>query len=104
VFHRLAAEHMRAIVRIQLERVNQLLADRRIVVEADEAALEFLSREGYEPEFGARPLKRAIQRLVQDPLASLVLAGQVGDGDMVRLTVRDGELALVPSEPVGTER
>jgi len=104
VFHRLAAEHMRAIVRIQLERVNQLLADRRIVVEADEAALEFLSREGYEPEFGARPLKRAIQRLVQDPLASLVLAGQVGDGDVVRLTVRDGELALVPSEPVGTER
>jgi len=104
VFHRLGAEHMRAIVRIQLERVNQLLADRRIVVEADEAALEFLSREGYEPEFGARPLKRAIQRLVQDPLASLVLAGQVGDGDVVRLTVRDGELALVPSEPVGTER
>jgi ATP-dependent Clp protease ATP-binding subunit ClpB len=101
VFHRLGAEHIRAIVRIQLERLNQLLADRRIVVEADEAALDFLSREGYEPEFGARPLKRAIQRLVQDPLARLVLAGQVGDGDTVRLTVRDDKLVL---EPAGTGR
>jgi ATP-dependent Clp protease ATP-binding subunit ClpB len=97
VFHRLGAEHMRAIVRIQLERLNRVLAERRISVEADDAALEFLSHAGYEPEFGARPLKRAIQRLVQDPLARMVLAGQVGDGDAVRLTVRDGDLTLVPS-------
>jgi ATP-dependent Clp protease ATP-binding subunit ClpB len=104
VFHRLGAEHMRAIVRIQLERLNQLLAERRITVEADEGALEFLSREGYEPEFGARPLKRAIQRLVQDPLARLVLAGQVGDGDTVRLTVRDEKLVCEPAGPAGTGR
>jgi len=100
VFHRLGTEHMRAIVRIQLDRLNQLLAERRIAVEADDAALEFLSREGYEPEFGARPLKRAIQRLVQDPLAAMVLAGEIADGDTVRLTVRDGALALVPAVPV----
>ena len=104
VFHRLGAEHMRAIVRIQLERLNQLLAERRISVEADEAALEFLSREGYEPEFGARPLKRAIQRLVQDPLARMVLAGEIADGDAVRLTERDGELVLEPAGQGGTAR
>jgi ATP-dependent Clp protease ATP-binding subunit ClpB len=104
VFHRLGAEHMRAIVRIQLERLNQLLAERRIAVEADEAALEFLSREGYEPEFGARPLKRAIQRLVQDPLARMVLAGEVVEGDTVSLTVRDGALVLLPSRSQATER
>jgi ATP-dependent Clp protease ATP-binding subunit ClpB len=104
VFHRLGAEHMRAIVRIQLERLNQLLAERRIAVEADEGALEFLSREGYEPEFGARPLKRAIQRLVQDPLARMVLAGEVVEGDTVRLTVRDGALVLLPSRSQATER
>ncbi len=96
VFHRLAREHIRAIVEIQLERLNRLLADRHIAVEADGAALELLAREGYDPDFGARPLKRTIQRLVQDPLARMVLAGEVADGDTVRLAVADGELTLSP--------
>ncbi len=103
VFHRLGPESMRAIVDIQLERVNQLLADRRIRLEADEAAKELLAREGFDPDFGARPLKRTIQRLVQDPLARLVLAGQVADGETVAVTVRDGRLELEPvvdAEPV----
>jgi len=94
VFHRLGLEHMRAIVDIQLGRLNALLADRHITIEADEPALEFLAREGYDPDFGARPLKRTIQRLVQDPLAAMVLAGEVADGDTVRLEVRDGALRL----------
>ncbi len=106
VFHRLGEEHMRAIVDIQLERVNELLAERRIHLEAHEAARELLAREGFDPDFGARPLKRTIQRLVQDPLARLVLAGQVSDGDTVALTVRDGRLeltAVVVAEPVEVE-
>ena len=96
VFHRLAPEHIRAIVEIQLERLNLLLADRHIAVRADEAALDLLAREGYDPDFGARPLKRTIQRLVQDPLARMVLAGEVADGDTVRLEASGGKLALRP--------
>jgi ATP-dependent Clp protease ATP-binding subunit ClpB len=96
VFHRLLPEHMRAIVEIQLGRLNELLAERTIRVEAGEDALEFLAREGYDPDFGARPLKRTIQRLVQDPLARMVLAGEIGDGDTVRLEVGEGALVLRP--------
>jgi ATP-dependent Clp protease ATP-binding subunit ClpB len=96
VFHRLDESHMRSIVKIQLQRLNQLLADRRIILEPSEAAMDVLAREGYDPEFGARPLKRAIQRLVQDPLARMVLAGEIADGDTVRLDVSEGELKLGP--------
>ncbi len=93
VFHRLGREHVRAIVTIQLARLNALLADRRITIEADEEALDVLAAEGYDPDFGARPLKRTIQRLVQDPLARMVLAGEVAEGDTVRLEVEGGALA-----------
>jgi len=94
VFHRLAPEHIKAIVAIQLERLNRLLADRRIRVEADDEAAEFLAREGYDAEFGARPLKRTIQRLVQDPLARMSLAGEIAEGDVVGLSVKNGALVL----------
>jgi ATP-dependent Clp protease ATP-binding subunit ClpB len=97
VFHRLLPEHMRAIVAIQLARLNALLADRRIVVEASEDALELLANEGYDPDFGARPLKRTIQRLVQDPLARLVLAGEVADGDTVRVETAGDVLVIRPA-------
>ena len=99
VFHRLGREHMRAIVGIQLARLNQLLAERRITVEASEEALDLLAREGYDPDFGARPLKRAIQRLVQDPLARMVLAGEVADSDTVRLGAAGGALTFERREP-----
>lgn len=96
IFHRLGAEHMKAITRIQLDRLNRLLEPRRIRIETSDAALELLSREGYDPDFGARPLKRAIQRLVQDPLSTMVLAGEVVEGDTVLLDVREGRLVLEP--------
>jgi len=103
VFHRLQPGHMRAIVSIQLARLNRLLAERGIRVDADEQALDFLAREGYDPDFGARPLKRTIQRLVQDPLARMVLAGEVADGDTVSLGVKEDVLTLAPHrEPVAT--
>jgi ATP-dependent Clp protease ATP-binding subunit ClpB len=104
VFHRLQPEHIKAIVTIQLERLNRLLADRRIRVEADEAALEFLAREGYDADFGARPLKRAIQRLVQDPLARMALAGEVSEGDLVRIGVKGGALTLQPEREAAPVR
>ncbi len=105
VFHRLLPVHIRAIVAIQLGRLNELLAERHIRVEAGEDALEFLATEGFDPDFGARPLKRTIQRLVQDPLARMVLAGEVADGDTVRLRAAGGELLLQPSrEPEAAGR
>jgi ATP-dependent Clp protease ATP-binding subunit ClpB len=96
VFHRLAPEHIKAIVKIQLERLNRLLADRRIRVEADDEALDFLAREGYDADFGARPLKRTIQRLVQDPLARMSLAGEIAEGDVVSVGVKDDALVFEP--------
>jgi ATP-dependent Clp protease ATP-binding subunit ClpC len=96
VFHRLTPEQLRTIVAIQLDRLNRLLSDRGIRVEADEKALELLAREGYDPDFGTRPLKRAIQRLVQDPLAVMSLAGEIAEGDVVGLSVKDGALVLAP--------
>ncbi|MCU0305569.1 MAG: ATP-dependent chaperone ClpB [Thermoanaerobaculales bacterium] len=96
VFHRLDEGHMERIVRIQLERFNALLAHQGLRVEASDEAVALLARRGFDPDFGARPLKRAIQHLVQDPLANLVLAGGLAAGATIRLEVSDGELRLVP--------
>jgi ATP-dependent Clp protease ATP-binding subunit ClpB len=96
VFHRLSPTHLQAIVEIQIERLNRLLAERRIVLQPTREALELLAREGYDPDFGARPLKRAIQRLIQDPLAEMVLAGRLSEGETVSATVSDGVLVLHP--------
>jgi len=100
VFHRLQPEHIKAIVKLQLGRLNQMLADRHVHIEADDAALEFLAREGYDADFGARPLKRTIQRLVQDPLARMVLAGEVGDGMDIHLGLKGGKLSLLTKQQV----
>jgi ATP-dependent Clp protease ATP-binding subunit ClpB len=94
IFHRLDETHMEQIVRIQLARFNELLSQQGLAVEASEEAVRLLARHGFDPDFGARPLKRAIQQLVQDPLATLVLAGEVGPDQMVHLDVEDGELVL----------
>ena len=83
---------MRDIVRLQLAQLNRLLADQRLRVEASDGAVELLAREGFDPDFGARPLKRALQRLVSDPLATRVLAGELGEGDTVLLDVEGDSL------------
>ncbi len=92
LFHRLAQQHMGAIVDIQVARVQKLLADRKVTLTLSDAAREWLGRTGYDPVYGARPLKRAIQRHVQDPLADMILKGEVPDG--VTVTVDEGEGAL----------
>ncbi len=91
LFHRLRREHMGAIVEIQLKRLAKLLADRKITLELDDAAKDWLGNKGYDPAYGARPLKRVIQKYVQDPLAEMVLAGKIHDGETVKITAgKDG--------------
>ena len=87
LFHRLKRADMGAIVDIQLARLKRLLADREIGIELDKAARAWLAEKGYDPAYGARPLRRVIQKTVQDPLAELILAGKVKAGDTPRVTV-----------------
>ncbi len=94
LFHRLGANHMAPIVDIQVQRVQKLLKDRKITLALSEEAKAWLGRVGYDPVYGARPLKRAIQRYLQDPLADLLLRGEVPDGATVRVEEGDGALKL----------
>jgi len=83
IFHQLGRDHIKQIVDLQFAQLKKRLADRHIEVELSEEAKELLVREGYDPAYGARPLKRTIQRLVLDPLAVKVLEGEFKDGDTV---------------------
>ena len=94
LFDRLSREHMAAIVGIQLGRLRKLLADRRIAIDLDERAIAWLGNAGYDPAFGARPLKRVIQKNLQDPLAAQILEGRIADGATVKVTVDNGALAI----------
>ena len=94
LFHRLAQEHMGPIVEIQVGRVAKLLKDRKIVLDLTDAAKRWLGRVGYDPVYGARPLKRAVQRYLQDPLAEKLLAGEIPDGSTVRIDEGDGALTM----------
>ena len=94
LFHRLAMEHMAPIVEIQVRRVQKLLNDRKITLDLSDAALRWLGRVGYDPVYGARPLKRAVQRYLQDPLAEMLLEGKVPDGSTLRIDEGDGELQM----------
>jgi ATP-dependent Clp protease ATP-binding subunit ClpB len=94
VFHRLQRNEMGRIVDIQMARLQKLLADRKITIDMNDDARTWLANSGYDPAYGARPLKRVIQKTVQDVLAEKILAGDVKDGDTVALTVRDGHIAL----------
>ena len=86
LFHRLKRDEMGAIVDIQLERLLKLLSERKITLELDEDARHWLANKGYDPVYGARPLKRVIQKYVQDPLAEQILSGQIPDGSVVKVT------------------
>ena len=94
VFHQLKREQIDHIVDIQLERVRGLLTERRIELEVSDAAKQVLAERGYDPHYGARPLKRVIQRLVQDPLAMRILEGDFPEGSKVQVDAQDGELSF----------
>ena len=94
LFHRLFPEQMGAIVEIQLKRLRQLVADRKITLDIDGAAVAWLAQAGYDPVYGARPLKRVIQRSLQNPLAKLILDGRIKDGDRVTVSANEAGLAI----------
>jgi len=94
LFHRLSADNMAPIVDIQVGRVQKLLKDRKVTLDLTDGARAWLGRVGYDPVYGARPLKRAVQRYLQDPLADLILRGDVPDGSTVKLEDGDGALVL----------
>ena len=97
LFERLKPEHMGAIVDIQMKRLMGWLKDRRITIELDDKARKWIGDKGYDPAFGARPLKRVIQKSLQDELARKVLAGDIKDGDHVKVsTSKDGLVLSVP--------
>jgi len=94
IFNRLSREDIRGIVEIQLGRVQRLLAQRDLALELSDAAKDLLAARGYDPQFGARPLKRALQELVMEPLSEKIIAGQVRPGERVRVDVERGELSF----------
>jgi ATP-dependent Clp protease ATP-binding subunit ClpB len=94
LFHRLGHAHMGPIVEIQVARLQKLLDDRKIMLDLSDGAREWLGRVGYDPVYGARPLKRAVQKYLQDPLADALLSGRIKDGDRVRVEEGDGQLVL----------
>ena len=96
LFHRLKRRDMAQIVDIQLERLQGLLEDRKVTLDLDDSARAWLAEKGYDPVYGARPLKRVIQREVQDPLADKILAGEIPDGARVRITGGTDKLLFLP--------
>ena len=94
LFHHLTRDHMGGIVAIQLRRLQAMLADRKITLEIDGKARDWLAEEGYDPAYGARPLKRAIQRRLQNPLATMILEGGIGEGGTVRVGAGEGGLVI----------
>ena len=105
IFRPLGEEHIERIIDLQLGRLRKLLADRKLSLELSPGARRVLATEGYDPAYGARPLKRAIQRLLQNPLAMAVLEGKFHDGDTIRVdALRGGQLTFARAqtlEPVG---
>jgi ATP-dependent Clp protease ATP-binding subunit ClpB len=99
VFHRLTRDNMTRIVDIQLGRLQRLLDDRKVALELDDRARAWLADAGYDPVYGARPLKRVIQRALQNPLATMILQGRIAEGDTVSVTAGDEGL-IIAGEPV----
>lgn len=98
VFHQLGKEEIASIIDIQLAKLKTMLAERNVAIELDASARDLLITEGYDPVYGARPLKRAIQSLVQNPLAVKLLNGEIAAGQTVNVTAENGELIFSPTE------
>jgi ATP-dependent Clp protease ATP-binding subunit ClpB len=94
IFHQLSREQIGQIIDVQLERLRAMLGERNIQLVLDDKARELLAREGYDPNYGARPLKRAIQTLIQNPLAVKLLSGEVVPGQTVRVSTKGEEMDL----------
>ncbi|HET7007587.1 MAG TPA: ATP-dependent chaperone ClpB [Candidatus Binatia bacterium] len=102
IFSSLGREEIKSIVDIQLKRLRQNLVNRKMALEITEPAKALLANKGYDPVYGARPLKRTIQRLIQDPLAVKILAGEFKEGDTVKVDVEDDELCFTHGQPTAS--
>jgi ATP-dependent Clp protease ATP-binding subunit ClpB len=101
VFEPLSREQLAEIVELQIERLRARLSERKITLDVTDAAKEALAEAGWDPAYGARPLKRAIQRLVENPLALRLLEGEFADGDAIRVDAHDGEIDFTKTgEPI----
>ena len=100
IFNALGKEELAKIIDLQLNHLRGLLADRKITIELTPAARDLLFESGYDPQFGARPLKRAIQRLIQDPLALKILEGEVKSGETIEVDAdaKKGEMTFTPAK------
>jgi ATP-dependent Clp protease ATP-binding subunit ClpB len=98
VFKQLSKEQIAAIIDVQLERLRSMLDERGITIQLDPTARDLLVQEGYDPVYGARPLKRAIQTLIQNPLAVKLLKGEIASGQTVRVSAENGEMKFTPVE------
>jgi ATP-dependent Clp protease ATP-binding subunit ClpB len=103
LFHRLRREDMGSIVDIQFKRLAKLLEDRKIEIALDPRGRQWLADKGYDPTYGARPLKRVIQKWVQDPLAQALLAGEIHDGATVKVSAAQGKLTIDGKPVAGQE-
>lgn len=101
IFNKLSKEALRKIVDLRIDELQSRLVERRIELKLDEAAKEWLTENGYEPRYGARPLNRLIKRKVLNPMSVLLLKGEIKDGSVVDITAKDGDLVITPTnEPV----
>ncbi len=103
IFHPITREQLKEIVKIQLRRLQPRLAERHITLEVSDAAQDLLAREGYDPQFGARPLRRVIQREVENRIARALLEGTIREGDTILVDVYDGRLVLEPRREAAPE-
>jgi ATP-dependent Clp protease ATP-binding subunit ClpB len=104
VFHPLGREELRTIVRLQVKRLRRQLEQNDLGLEISEEALDELARQGYDPTYGARPLKRVLQQQVQNPLATEILKGHFTEGSVVRVDFRDEEFTFERGEPSEARR
>ena len=94
IFHSLSLEHLKGIIEIQLAGLRKRLSERKLSITLTDNAKELLAKEGFDPTYGARPLKRAIQRVIQDPLALKLLAGEFGEGDTIAVDAVKGGMVF----------
>ena len=99
VFHPLSRSHIRKIVDVQLRNLAHRLESRQLTVDLDNEARDLLAERGYEPAYGARPLKRAVQQMLLDPMAYKIISGEIHGGDTIEVTVKDGELDFKAVSP-----
>jgi ATP-dependent Clp protease ATP-binding subunit ClpC len=103
MFHPLDMDHMQDIIDIMLARLNEQMAEQGITLEIDDAAKAWLAKQGYDPAYGARPLRRAIRRLIEDPLSEEVLRGEFTGGGVVQIKLAGEELAFITKQEDAVE-